>query len=377
MAKPLKILSLGQPPSSQCGLLHVANSSIDGGGIRGISSLLLLESIMEKVRETEKLDHDIKPSQYFDLIGGTSTGGIIAIMLGRLDMTVRECINAYKSVAEAAFTRRPRLPLPAPPKGEYSATALVEAFKSVIRKYCQDPQCVAQREGSSSTTTTCPHGDKIFQDEMCCETVVLAITKGNVDGPPTLFKTYDKATRFRDCTVWQVARATSAATTFFESIQCGLDEIDFIDAGFGYNNPCEVLIEEAKRRHPDNAELHILSIGTGLGKVVTIKDSRRSILDALKTMSSSSSKVARSLETKYRGSDTYFRFNVEKGLEDITLSDWHETSKISSHTHNYLLEEDWKIEKYARVTSRVMELASGPLPGDRITITQEVCSYSP
>lgn len=108
--------------------------------------------------------------------------------------------------------------------------------------------------------------------------MVLAITKDNVDGPPTLFKSYDKATSFRDCTVWQVARAKSAATTFFESIKCGLDEIEFIDVGFGYNNPCEVLIEEAKRKYPDNAELHILSIGTGLGKVVKIKNSRASIL---------------------------------------------------------------------------------------------------
>lgn len=161
MARPLKILSLGQSSSSQCGLLHVANGSIDGGGIRGISSLMILEKVMEQIRQTQKLDHEIKPNEYFDLIGGTSTGGyvtisiafrlnmiyfigsIIAIMLGRLEMTVRECIAAYRAVAEAAFTRRFRIPLPGPPRGVYSATALAKAIKSVIKEYCRDMQYVA------------------------------------------------------------------------------------------------------------------------------------------------------------------------------------------------------------------------------------------
>jgi patatin-like phospholipase/acyl hydrolase len=36
-----------------------------------------------------------KPCDYFDMIGGTSTGGLIALMLGRLRMGVDECIAAY------------------------------------------------------------------------------------------------------------------------------------------------------------------------------------------------------------------------------------------------------------------------------------------
>ena len=48
---------------------------IDGGGIRGKSSLLILENIMERVRKLEGLDDVPRPCDYFDLIGGTSTGG--------------------------------------------------------------------------------------------------------------------------------------------------------------------------------------------------------------------------------------------------------------------------------------------------------------
>ena len=81
--------------------------SLDGGGVRGISSLLLLKKIMDKVREERDLQEQvevgtssngpgnskqpgsIRPCQYFDLICGTSTGGLIAILLGRL-----QCVSA-------------------------------------------------------------------------------------------------------------------------------------------------------------------------------------------------------------------------------------------------------------------------------------------
>jgi patatin-like phospholipase/acyl hydrolase len=170
-----------------------------------------------------------------------------------------------------------------------------------------------------------------------------------VDAPPTLFTTYDTRAAFDGCTIWQIARATSAATTFFKPIKLGRDKIDFVDAGFGHNNPCEVLIGEAKREYPDRDHLQILSIGTGLGNVVSIKDSRVSILKALKQMATTSKKVATSLEDRYGGSGSYHRFNVERGLEDVTLSDWQKTSHISAHTSNYLRENRRAIDDFVSI----------------------------
>ena len=51
--------------------------SLDGGGVRGLSTLYILKIIMDR------LNHDrraatlppVKPCEVFDLIGGTSTGG--------------------------------------------------------------------------------------------------------------------------------------------------------------------------------------------------------------------------------------------------------------------------------------------------------------
>ena len=51
--------------------------SLDGGGVRGLSSLYILKGLMTRLnyeREAVGLDH-VKPCEIFDLIGGTSTGG--------------------------------------------------------------------------------------------------------------------------------------------------------------------------------------------------------------------------------------------------------------------------------------------------------------
>ena len=181
---------------------------------------------------------------------------------------------------------------------------------------------------------------------LICHSVVLAITKDNVDAPPTLFKTYDTSASLDGCTIWQVARATSAATTFFKSIKVGRDEIEFVDAGFGYNNPSEILIEEARRQFPGRGQMRVLSIGTGLGDVVTIGNTRLSIINALKKMATSSKKVSARLDSRYGDDGQYYRLNVDQGLQDITLSDWDKASRISAHTRNYITENEKTIKKF-------------------------------
>jgi patatin-like phospholipase/acyl hydrolase len=59
--------------------------SLDGGGIRGLAALFILREIMRNIPDRAKYRVPW-PCEYFDLIAGTGTGGIIAIMLGRLRM---------------------------------------------------------------------------------------------------------------------------------------------------------------------------------------------------------------------------------------------------------------------------------------------------
>jgi patatin-like phospholipase/acyl hydrolase len=60
--------------------------SLDGGGVRGLSSLMILREIMEDIGQRKEVDKPPKPCEYFDLVGGTGMGGLIAVMLGRLGM---------------------------------------------------------------------------------------------------------------------------------------------------------------------------------------------------------------------------------------------------------------------------------------------------
>jgi Patatin-like phospholipase len=66
--------------------------SLDGGGVRGLSSLYMLKELMAQAARQKAHDQPTEPNsvlhpcEIFDLICGTSTGGLIALMLGRLEM---------------------------------------------------------------------------------------------------------------------------------------------------------------------------------------------------------------------------------------------------------------------------------------------------
>lgn len=69
-----------------------------------------------------------------------------------------------------------------------------------------------------------------------------------------------------DIPIWQVARATSAAPTYLESPS--IDGFEYVDGGFGANNPCAETYEEVRRMN-NNSKRCVstnLSIGTGKGQ---------------------------------------------------------------------------------------------------------------
>jgi patatin-like phospholipase/acyl hydrolase len=105
--------------------------ALDGGGVRGLSALIILEQLMEAVNP----DSPPKPCDYFDMIGGTSTGGLIAIMLGRLRMTIDKCINAYLSLSDRVFQKkRHRVSVKGQIQGRFDSEELAQAVKEVITR---------------------------------------------------------------------------------------------------------------------------------------------------------------------------------------------------------------------------------------------------
>ncbi|HTB32442.1 MAG TPA: patatin-like phospholipase family protein, partial [Bacteroidia bacterium] len=85
--------------------------SIDGGGIRGVLPATFLSALEEKLQETTG-DKDFRLAQYFDLIAGTSTGGLLACMYLTPDdnnalipkYTARQALEFYFGYGDSAFT---------------------------------------------------------------------------------------------------------------------------------------------------------------------------------------------------------------------------------------------------------------------------------
>ncbi|KAL5627887.1 hypothetical protein BROUX41_002635 [Berkeleyomyces rouxiae] len=318
--------------------------SLDGGGVRSLSSLLVLERIMEDLGKAKGLDKPPKPCEYFDLIGGTSTGGLIAIMLGRLGMSVHDCIQAFGNLMRDAFVSKRNI-LTKSPLGGSSGTKLESALKQMIRNHCIHPACVKDRREKRPTAFICPHEDMSFRDKSSTKTVVLGIATDKIGILPTLFKTYSTSTDFEQCTIWQVAQAISTDPDIFKPIRIGRDSLEFIDATFGYNNPCEVLIREAQDHFQEQERMEILSIGTGATEAIRLGDTKRSVKKALMKLASSSRKVELSLYRRFGDDGRYHRFNVDRGLDGIGLFDWERSSLIAAHTENYLNENKQGIRR--------------------------------
>ena len=76
MKKGLRLLSLGMKMTPNvCLRPLLTDLNTDGGGIRGLSELIIIQDLMAQLQERLSLPQTPKPAEYFDLIGGTSTGG--------------------------------------------------------------------------------------------------------------------------------------------------------------------------------------------------------------------------------------------------------------------------------------------------------------
>lgn len=81
--------------------------SIDGGGVKGCSSVMILDAILAKVREIENKPYEPMKHHaydYFDLAGGTSTGGLAALMMFRLKLSTKETADKYDAMAKKIFS---------------------------------------------------------------------------------------------------------------------------------------------------------------------------------------------------------------------------------------------------------------------------------
>jgi predicted acylesterase/phospholipase RssA len=179
---------------------------------------------------------------------------------------------------------------------------------------------------------------------------------------PRLFRTYKvpKNQSF-DCTIWEAARATTAAPTFFKSIEIGRpgSKERFIDGGVGRNNPMSQVFEEAELVFPGRLVACAISLGTGQAKTIAIRKpspfQRILPFDVVNTMvqiATDCERMAEETSRRFKSfTNFYFRFNVEHGLQNVTLSQWDRLGEVTTHTNQYMSksEVDQKVDAAVKV----------------------------
>ncbi|THX07705.1 FabD/lysophospholipase-like protein [Aureobasidium pullulans] len=271
----------------------------------------------------------VKPCDVFDLIGGTSTGGLIAIMLGRLEMSVDECIKAYSGLIATVFgVQLSKIPMnwKGKVKPRFDSAKLEVAIKQVISQ------------------SGLPE-DTMFDDgiERGCKTFVCSIdrhTKAMVR-----LRSYSLPDEQNvPATICQAALATSAATTFFAPVNIG--KRSFADGAFGANNPVDEVEGEATNIwSPEMRELQplvkcFISIGTGNPGIQAFEDGVPKFLGgtvpqiATETEATDRKFIAR--WARHFDEKRYFRFNVEQGLQGVGLAEYELEGAIQAASEAYL-----------------------------------------
>ena len=357
--------------------------SLDGGGIRGYSALLILQELMNVIKKLEKSHPDGAaessyhplpwnplyatdsrpggepepgsqhvesarwlPCHYFDYIAGTSTGGLIGIMLGRLRMNIDDCVSEYERLGGKVFGHSRWIHLRSPlwfPRDKYNHRNVEYAVKEVV-------------SDKIPKIAKFPGGQNFGFDENRCRTVVLSYqqqtneeAKANGIERPYVFRTYKNLHQSEspegqltdrnpgpahDIPIWWVARATSAAPGYFKPMK--IHRLAYLDGGFGANNPCEEIFEEVRKmnNHADTCASIIISVGTGIDKgwsrFKSLGPSRFiNFLNVARKWASESEEVhARMLNRKEGAPFKYYRLNVPDGIGSLKLDEWRVRGRV-------------------------------------------------
>ena len=235
-----------KPPSAGVRIL-----SLDGGGIRGIVILEVLRAI-----EIE-LGKKIPIQNFFDLIVGTSTGGLLALGLGIKDWSVDHTIEIFPKLIDKAFT--PKLSGLKFGKRKYRTRPLEEILVEHLK---DEPlfggfhEATARPSPRVAVTAATETGDQ----------AVIFTNYNRADVDQVGYRLIRPDDPKKEIKIWEAARATSAAPTFFRPFVNPRTKEGFLDGAVFHNNPVRIANYESKLIWPDMEDCHpdiLLSIGTG------------------------------------------------------------------------------------------------------------------
>lgn len=247
--------------------------ALDGGGIRGILTLEVLARMEEMLADATGGGSDFRLCHFFDYVGGTSTGAIIAAGLAR-GMSARELLDFYQETGPAMFDKQFILK-------RWNALYKSEPLKKELQKTF----------GAEAT---------LKPDDLEC--LLLAVTRNRSTDSPWPISSNPQAkyndTSRPDCNLniplWQIVRASTAAPVFFPPEVIWWDPDDenkafvFVDGGLTpYNNPAFLLYRMATETGfrlkwaSGEDKLLIMSVGTGAAAVLDeeVDDPNRGLLE--------------------------------------------------------------------------------------------------
>lgn len=215
--------------------------SIDGGGIRGIIPATVLADLEDRTGRSI--------ADLFDIIAGTSTGGILALGLtkpapgDKSRFSAQELVELYEDKGSTIFHRdlwHRALALGNLLEEKFSS----EGIEGVLRTYFEEARISEAR------------------------TEILITSYDIEQRRPYFFKRHKaREDAVQDFLMWQVARATSAAPTYFEparlDVSGGAGYMALVDGGVYANNPAMCGYVEARRLWPDEHDFLVVSLGTG------------------------------------------------------------------------------------------------------------------
>lgn len=197
--------------------------ALDGGGIRGMITVEILAKIEQDLRSALGAKDSFVLADYFDYIGGTSTGAIIATCLS-LGWPVAKVRTFYLNSGQEMFDK----------------AALWRRHKEKFDNENLEQLLKAQFADANGVPLT-------FGSDQVRTLLMMVMRNATTDSPWPISN--NPAARYNDrargdCNLnfplWQLVRASTAAPTYFppETIQVGQRSFIFVDGGVTtYNNP--------------------------------------------------------------------------------------------------------------------------------------------